>query len=83
MMEMVKIGEVHFGKRWNNKMGGLGKVCFENLLPLLIHYIDPLLLLVMKMKILEIGRMRGSERVMLNGGRMREREKDSTAHSGT
>ena len=56
MMEMVKIGEVHFGKRWNNKMGGLGKVCFENLLPLLIHYIDPLLLLVMKMKmkILEI-----------------------------
>ena len=52
MMEMVKIGEVHFGKRWNNKMGGLGKVCFENLLPLLIHYIDPLM--KMMMKILEI-----------------------------
>ena len=39
-----------------------------------VRFVDPLLLLVMKMKILEIGRMRGSERVMLKGGRMRERE---------
>ena len=44
----------------------------------LIHVVDPLLFLVLEMrrKILEIGTMTGSERVMLKGGRMRERERE-------